>query len=82
MIEGRIKANLGPLNEQIYTLTHPLNHLVQESSADNSPTADTFTQQKQQKQLLHAHPMMNGKLQSDAPISPQIHRSILSSRSL
>ena len=45
LIEEGTKANLGPLNEQISTLTRLLNQLIQESSARNSPTADTRTMQ-------------------------------------
>ena len=46
LIEEETKANLGPLNEQISTfLTRLLNQLIQESSARNSPTADTRTMQ-------------------------------------
>ena len=47
LIEEIIKAHLGPLNEKISTLTQLLNQLIQESSACNSPTADTRTQQTQ-----------------------------------
>ena len=47
VIEERIKTNLRPLNEQIYSLTQLLNQFIQESSARNSPTADTRTQQTQ-----------------------------------
>ena len=53
LIEQRIKyqakANLGPVSEQISTLTQLLNQLIQESSERNSPTADTSTQQRQAK---------------------------------
>ena len=45
----RIKANLGPLKEQIPTLTQLLNDLIQQSPARNSPTADIRTQQTQAK---------------------------------
>ena len=44
LIEERIKANLGPPNEQISVVTQLLNQLIQESSVRNSPTADTRTQ--------------------------------------
>ena len=47
LINERIKANLGPLKEQIPTLTQLLNHLIQESPARNPPTADIRTQQTQ-----------------------------------
>ena len=49
LIEERIKANLGPLNEQISALTQLLNQLIKESSGRNSPTADTRTQQTQSR---------------------------------
>ena len=52
LIEERIKAILGPVNEQISTLTQLLNPLIQESSARNSPTADTCTQQTQARRSL------------------------------
>ena len=44
LIEERIKANLGPLNEQISTLNQLLNQLTQERSARNSQAADIHTQ--------------------------------------
>ena len=43
LIEERIKANLDPLNTHLSTSTQLLNQLIQESSARDSPTADTCT---------------------------------------
>ena len=48
-IDIRIKANLGPLNEEISALTQLRNQLIQERPARNSPTADTLTQQTQSR---------------------------------
>ena len=49
LIEEKIRAKLGPRNEQISRLTQILNHLIQESSARNSPTEDACTQQTQSR---------------------------------
>ena len=49
LIEERIKANLDPLNAHLSTSTPLLNQLIQESSARDSPTADTCTQQTQSR---------------------------------
>ena len=43
----KIKANWGPLSEQITTLTQLLEYLIQQSSARNFPTEDARTQPTQ-----------------------------------
>ena len=47
LLEEMIKANLAQLNQQISALTQLLKKLIQESSARNSLTAETRTQQTQ-----------------------------------
>ena len=45
MIEAKTKANLEPLNERKSSLTRLPNQLIQQNSAQNSPTVDTRVQQ-------------------------------------
>ena len=64
LIEERIRANLKPLSEQISTLTQLLNQVIQDNSAQTTPTAGSRTHRPQ------TGPSLNREIETSR-ISPQ-----------